>query len=185
MAIDTSIINIDFEVLNTNTCKILKVLDISNWASAVDDAAYIEILTPGATTPVVHVFQKGKINIFNTNNLGLSDVSNYSYIGPLPDGIYTITVLQCQDDPLAVTKIHLQDCQIRCKVARKLISVDLTCDPCRKDLLKEIQDIMLFLDAAQAQADLCNVNKAMEYYSRASTLLSRISDSNNHNCNNC
>ena len=184
--IDTSVVNIDFEVLKTNTCKVLKVLDLSHWANAELDAAYISILTPGATVPIVHIFQKEKINRFNTNNLGLSDVTDYSYLGALPDGIYAITLQRCIDDDKAITKYHLQDCQIRCSIARKLISVDLTCTPCRKELLKEIQDIMLFLDGAQAQTDLCNVNKAMEYYQRASTLLDRITDSSSSTgCKNC
>lgn len=183
--IDTSVINIDFEVLRTNTCKALKVLDLSHWATAEDDVAYLQIWTPGASSPITHIFQKGVINRFNTNNLELSDVSDYSYLGPLPDGIYKLVLLQCENDPLAVTKYHLQDCQIRCQVARKLIAVDLTCTPCRKELLKEIQDITLFLDGAQAQTDVCNVNKAMEYYRRASTLLSRIQDTDNNKCTNC
>lgn len=185
MAIDTSVLNIDFEVYRTSGCKFLKVLDLSNWASSEDIAAYIQITTPGGVEPVTHIFQKGRLNVFNANNLQLSDVSDYSSLGALPDGIYKLVVLQCQDDPFAVTKYHLQDCQIRCQVARKLIAVDLTCEPCRKDLLKEIQDIILFLDAAQAQTDVCNVNKAMEYYRRANTLLDRISDSNDSGCHTC
>ena len=186
MAIDTSVIHIDFEVLKTNTCKVLKVLDLSNWASAEDDAAYLSITTPGATIPVTHVLRKGRINVYNTNNLNLSDVSDYSYLGALPDGIYTLTLSQCQNDPLAVTKYHLQDCQIRCQVARKLIAVDLTCQPCRKELLHQIQDIILYLDGAQAQTDVCNVNKAMEYYRRASLLLSRLSEpGESSGCTNC
>lgn len=185
MAIDTSITNIDFEVLRTNTCKTLKVLDLSHWTSSDTYAAYISILTPGSTRPIIHIFQKDTINRFNTNNLELSDVTDYSTLGALPDGIYTITLQRCLDDTKIVTKYHLQDCQIRCQIARKLISVDLTCTPCRKELLKEIQDIMLFLDGAQAQTDLCNVNKAMEYYQRASTLLDRITDTNSTGCKNC
>lgn len=185
MAIDTSLIHIDFEVFKTNTCKVLKVLDLSNWASATEDAAYIEILTPGSTIPVTHIFQKNRLNIYNSNNLGLSDVTDYSLLAPLPDGIYTLTALQCQNDPLAKTRYHFQDCQIRCQVARKLIAVDLTCEPCRKELLKEIQDITLFLDAAQAHADVCNVKKAMELYRRASTALNRISDDTSGGCSNC
>lgn len=185
MAIDTSAVLIDFEVLRSNSCKALKVLDLSHWANAADDASYIEITSPGQTKAVTHIFQKEKVNIFNVSNLNLSDVKDYSSLGALPDGIYTITVLQCQNDPLAVTKYFLQDCQIRCQVARKLIAVDLICTPCRKELLGEIQEIMLFLEGARAQTDRCNVNKAMEYYNRAQTLLDRITDNpdNSQCCN--
>ena len=183
MAIDTSKIYIDFEVLRTNTCKALKILDLSNWASAELDMAYITVLTPGSTIPVILSFQKGKLNILNTNNLNLTDVKDYSNLTALPDGIYTITVSQCENDPFAATKYFLQDCTLRCQIVRKLISVDILCDPCRKELLKDLMDILLFMDAAQAHTESCNINKAMECYQRAALLLSRISDSTTGACN--
>lgn len=186
MAVDTTAVYIDFEVLKTNSCKSLKVLDMSNWSIAESDGAYISILTPGNTKPINHVFQKNQINSYNVVSLNLSDIVDYSSLTPLPDGIYTISLMRCLDDPNEVTKYWLQDCQIRCQVARKLISVDLICTPCRKELLKEIQDIILFLDAAQAQTDSCNVSKAMEYYRYASTLLERISESGSTtSCKTC
>lgn len=179
-------INIDFEALKTKNCKVLSVMDCSNWSIAEDETAYISILTPGAVTPVSNVFVKHQINLFTAVNLHLTDDINYSSLAALPDGIYEISVMRCQDDPKGVTKYHFQDCVIRCQLSRKLLAVDLNCEPCKTELLKEIQDIWLFLDAAQAQADQCNPNKAMEYYRRAATLLDRISDSgNSYPCNNC
>ena len=179
-------IHIDFEVLKTKNCKVLSIMDCSNWSLAENETAYISILTPGSTTAVNNVFSKHQINLFDSVNLNLTDVKNYSVLQAIPDGIYTITVERCKNDPKAVTKYHFQDCQIRCQLSRKLLAVDLNCEPCKKDLLKEIQDIWLFLDAAQAQADQCNPNKAMEYYRKAAVLLDRISDAgNSYPCNNC
>ncbi len=198
MAIDTSVLNIDFEVLSGSTnCKVLKVIDLSNWASTINDPAYIHITTPGNTEAVTNFFDKKKVNTFNSNNLELSDVDDYSYLAPLPDGIYKICVSQCLGETpgqgiyTAITedvcKYHFQDCQIRCEIAKKILSIDLTCSPCRKELLSKILDIQLFLDAAKAQADKCNPKKAMEYYNRASLLLSRISDpgQSGAGCKNC
>lgn len=184
MAIDTSTINIDFEVVRTKSCKFLKVLDLSHWANAQEDVAYISITTPGSTTPITFILKKGAINIFNAANLQLSDITDYSVLPAIPDGIYEISISECVNDPQAVTHYHLQDCLIRCALIKKLISIDLICEPCRKELLKEIQEIMLFLDGAQAQTDNCNVKKAMEYYRRAQTLLDRITDSSSP-CSNC
>jgi hypothetical protein len=183
MAIDTSKILLDFEVYRTNSCKVLKLLDLSNWATAEADLAFVSILTPGSTVPAVLPFQKHKLNVFNTNNLGLSDVTDYSYLGPLPDGMYTITLLQCEGDPYAVTRYHLQDCQLRCQVNRKLIALDITCSPCRTELRNDVEEILFYLDVAQANSDACNINKAVECYQRAATLLDRISD--NSGCKNC
>lgn len=175
-------IYIDFEFLKTKNCKTLKVIDVSNWSISFMDAAYIEILTPGSTKEVVHILRKNLTNVFNANNLNLSDVTDYSELPSIPDGVYQVTIKRCEDDLKGVTKYFLQDCIIRCQVARKIMSIDLNCEPCRKDLIEEMQDITFFLDAAQAQVDQCNVNKAMEYYRRAVALLDRISDGNS-NCN--
>jgi hypothetical protein len=178
-------IHIDFEVLKTKNCKVLSIMDCSNWSIAESETAYISILTPGSSIPVNNIFNKHQINLIDAVGLKLTDVTNYSLLPVLPDGIYEITVFRCVDDVKGVTKYHFQDCVIRCQLSRKLLALDLNCEPCKKELLKHIQDIWLFLDAAQAQADQCNPNKAMEYYRRAATLLDRISDGGCSPCTNC
>lgn len=184
MAIDTSVLNIDFEVLGCSTnCKSLQIADTSNWGPAIMNPSYIDITTPGSTLPVTVLFQKQVINRFNGNNLNLSDVSDYSFLPNLPDGAYQICVRVCmgvdgQNNPVyeTVCKYHLQECQIRCRLAQKLLAIDLSCDVCKRDYLNELLEVQLFLDAAQAQIDSCNVNKAMEYYRRAAQELERLKE---------
>lgn len=184
MAIDTSALNIDFQIITGSTnCKHLMVVDSSNWGPAILNPSYIDITTPGSTFPVSVLFQKQVINTFNGNNLNLSDVSDYSSLPNLPDGAYQICVRVCMGtdgngDPIyqQVCKYWLQDCQIRCRLAQKLLAIDLACDVCKRDYLNEVLEIQLFLDAAQAQIDNCNVNKAMEYYRRAAQELERLKE---------
>jgi hypothetical protein len=184
MAIDTSALNIDFNVLGCSTnCKHIQIADLSNWGPAIMNPSYIDITTPGSTIPVSLLYQKQVINSFNGNNLNLSDVNDYSSLPNLPDGAYSICVRVCmgvdaQSNPIyeRVCKYHLQDCQIRCRLAQKLLAIDLACDVCKRDYLNEVLEVQLFLDAAQAQIDNCNVNKAMEYYRRAATELERLKE---------
>lgn len=186
--IDTSVVYLDFNVIPTNNCKVLQLVDSSNWASTLSERAYIDITTPGMNKCITTIFQKQKVNIYNSNNLELSDVTDYSFLAPIPDGIYTITLKQCDFSTFNVTKYHFQDCQLRCQINKKLIGIDLLCKPCREPLMNDIRIIRDFLDGAVAQAQLCNVNKAMEYYNRASTLLKRLGqghDDYNGNCNGC
>ena len=201
MALDTSTLRIDFDVLPSGTnCKVLKIVDLSNWASLISSPSFVDITTPGQTVPVSTTFYKGQINLLNSNNLQLSDVTDYSALANLPDGAYKICVKVCMgsipsttEPPLPPTPVfeevckwHLQDCQIKCKIARKLTSVDLTCQPCRKYLLEYLREINLYLAAAHAQIDDCNVNKAMEYYRRATELLERLNEPGSNNpCRNC
>ena len=195
--LDTSVLNVDFEVLGCSTnCKALKIVDLSNWGPAITNPSYIDITTPGSTLPVTVPYQKQVINIFNTNNLNLSDVTDYSSLGSLPDGAYQICVRVCMGQKTvivpgvppapatqelvpvyeSVCKYWLQDCQLRCAINRKLLAIDLTCQPCRTEYLDEILEIQMFLEAAHAQMDNCNVNKAMEYYRRACLELDRFQE---------
>lgn len=184
MAIDTSILNIDFDVLGCSTnCKHLQITDLSNWGPAILNPSYIDITTPGSTFPITVVFQKQVINHFNGNNLNLSDVGDYASLPNLPDGAYQLCVRVCMgvdadNNPVykQVCKYWLQDCQIRCKLAQKLLAIDLACDVCKRDYLNEVLEIQLFLDAAQAQIDNCNVNKATEYYRKAAEELDRLKE---------
>lgn len=182
MAIDTSALNIDFNIVGGGTnCKYIQVLDLSNWGPAILNASYIDILTPGSTIAVSLPFQKQVINNFNGNNLNLSDVLDYTSLPELPDGAYVVTVRVCMgldgsNNPIyqSVTKYWLQDCIIRCAIARKILAIDLDCDVCKRNYLNDVLLVQLFLDAAQAQIRNCNVNKAMEYYRRAWEELERL-----------
>ncbi len=51
---------------------------------------------------------------------------------------------------------------------------------CRRNYLNEVLEVQLFLDAAKAQMDNCNVNKAMEYYRHASIELERLHEPENN-----
>ena len=182
MAIDTSVLNVDFDVLGcTTNCKNLTIVDLSNWGPAIMNPSYIDITTPGSRLPVTVPFQKQVINRFNTNNLNLSDVQDYSSLGNLPDGAYQICVRVCMgtDDQgnaiyTTVCKWWLQACMLQCEINRKILAIDLSCDVCRRSWLDEILEVQLFLDAAYAEVANCNVNKAMEFYRRASIELERL-----------
>lgn len=196
--IDTSVLNIDFEVIGCSTnCKSLKIVDLSNWGPAINNPVFINVTPPGANNAVSNVFYKKQVNVLNSNNLQYSDVTDYSFLPNLPDGVYQICLEVCMGSnpgPSGTTipvfnttcKYFLQDCQLRCAISRKLMSIDLTCQPCRVKLLEEIEDIQLFLDAAHAQIDNCNVNKAMEYFRHAQTELSRLqAPGGNSGCGGC
>ena len=187
MSIDTSVLRIDFDIINCSTnCKALQIVDLSNWGPASMTTSIISITPPGSPTAIDNIFQKEKVNVFNTNNLGLTGITDYSSLPVLPDGIYKICVSVCVgEETVQVCKYFLQDCEIKCKLSRKIISVDLNCSPCRSSLINELQDVDLFLDAAQAQVQNCNPNKAMEYYRKASQMLDRISTVPKGPCTNC
>ena len=184
MALDTSRLSIDFEILRGSTnCKFLKIADLSNWGPAALSPSYIDITLPGNSIAVSLPFQKGVINLFQSNNLGLSNVNDPASLANLPDGAYKVCVKVCMGTDLSgaplyeeVCKYYLQDCQIRCKLNKKIIAVDLTCESCRRDYINNVLDIQLFLDAAQAQIEFCNVNKAMEFYRRAAEELERFNE---------
>ncbi len=64
-------------------------MDTSIWSFIENKPAIIEIIPPGVVDPIVYNVAKNKTNIFNTSNLGMS---NIGVLNDLPDGVYKVTI---------------------------------------------------------------------------------------------
>ena len=97
-------INIDFQIFPTGDPKYLLVVDSSDWQHIVNKPSIIEITMPGSKSYITHYFDKGKVNVFNSQNLGYTCSStSESELIDLPDGIYKI---QVKGSPDEFTKIR-------------------------------------------------------------------------------
>ena len=70
----------------------LKVVDLSVWGLIESKPSIINILLPGYEKPVIQYYDKNKLNVFNSNMLGIN-CEGQEGLTTLPDGIYTITVI--------------------------------------------------------------------------------------------
>lgn len=82
-------IDVDFSVHSSPYY--LKVVDLSVWGLIKDKPSIIEISLPGYESPVVKYYDKNKLNVFNSNLLGLN-CEGQEGLTTLPDGIYKIVV---------------------------------------------------------------------------------------------
>lgn len=171
-------VDIKFEIIPSVDCRVLIIADLSNYAHLESSSVLIDITLPGYETPIELDFQPHQLNIFNANNLGLSNAQTSDALPNLPDGIYTITIKMCPYDVFSFTKNHLQNCQQLCAFKNQLIATDILCccdEKAEKAKIK-LSDISLLIEASQAHADRCNIRRAMEHYRKADELLNQLTD---------
>ena len=87
-------VKIDFEVIPTYEIYTLWVGDSSDWKYLEDKESTIGIKVPNSTKELLFPFKKKSLNIFNSNDLGVScfkSCAEQEYV-PIPDGLYTIKV---------------------------------------------------------------------------------------------
>lgn len=82
-------IHIDFSIHSSPYY--LKVVDLSVWGLIENKPSIIEITLPGYANQVVKFYDKNKLNVFNSNMLGVNCEGQEGLV-TLPDGIYEVVV---------------------------------------------------------------------------------------------
>lgn len=169
------VINVDFQVMPTQDPKYIVVVDTSNWEHIEHKPSIIEILLPGEQKPIVHYFDKGKVNVFNSYNLFLNCDSCYkgSELAELPDGIYHITV-KGSPETFNKTRQFLKDDKTRLELDRYLSSVSLKCEDFNKESIERIEKINLFLQGAEANTRLGQYCEAQELLFKAQKMMEKL-----------
>lgn len=163
-------LNIDFDVLETNNPKKLMVGDTSpNWLHAEDKPAYLYITLPGSKREHIFTFKKGGIQVYNSNNLGLSDVkdscSGGEYVN-LPDGIYKLK-LQSGYEEHYVDKYYLKTDIIEKEVAKSIVRNALNPSANNQNFRDKMFEVDWKLRVAKSFMMECNINEASVYYNEA------------------
>jgi hypothetical protein len=172
-------ININFTVFSDSP-KHLKIADFSDWVYSENQPAYIKVTTPGSSKTKAFSFSKKQINIFNSNNLGLScltaNCKDEEYID-LPDGIYTIQLLSSYED-LNRTKFYLKTDRFDIEYSKVMIKYGLDFDS--KDFLYYMVEIKGILEVAKSHAMLGDFVKAQRFFEEAKKMLNKYVE-----CVNC
>lgn len=163
-------LNIDFDVLETNNPKKLMVGDTSpNWLHAEDKPAYLYITLPGSKREHIFTFKKGGIQVYNSNNLGLSDIkdncSGGEYVN-LPDGIYKLK-LQSGYEEHYVDKYYLKTDIIEKEVAKSIVRNALNPSANNQNFRDKMFEVDWKLRVAKSFMMECNINEASTYYNEA------------------
>lgn len=166
--------SLDFTILETYNCNTLGVVDTSYYSDGqVISNPRIYIYLPGETNPVILGFLPRKVNIYNSNNLGLSNVTSVSDLITIPDGVYKV---RYAFSTFTVEKYFLRTCLLQCKYDSVLLQLDIfDCnETSRKAKLNNLKDIEFIIMSAIASASKCNYSLAASLYDRADKELDKL-----------
>lgn len=171
--------NIEFQVTDAADPKYLMVADLSKYLHLATAPAIVEITIPGASTPLVFKWIKNQINVFNSNNLGLSCLNSECDYLDLPDGIWCITV-KASPDTFRQTKFYLKTDLLRLELDEIYVQNGIQYDPRTQEFAKWSQEVELFLRTAEAAARRGDISMAKKFFDQAVKMIDKKS-----NCKEC
>lgn len=159
--------SIDFVVLETNNPKTITLLDQSRYLTDAEKPL-LSIIVPGFTGHVEIPYYPNTLITLTSDDVGLTEPTDYEDLADLPDGIYQITMKVCPYDELYSKKCHLKSTLLQCSYQKLLLGLDSN-SSCidNKKLKEEIIDIDILIQSAKAETNICNVEKAMFKYQAA------------------
>lgn len=162
-------IQVDYDIFSTRPATIT-VADTSDWIYSENLPSYILITVPGSKTAKSFTFKKHTLNIFNSNNLGLSCFSGNckeEYVD-LPDGIYTVCVKSGYDN-IETTKFYLKTDKFELEYSKLLVKYGFEF---QDDLfLERAIFIKGLLEVAKSHAKLGDFDKASRYFNEVTKML--------------
>lgn len=161
---------LDFEILPNSNPKTLLFLDASDYMSQ-PERPLLEITFPGHTKYFLVNVAASKVNTFNSGSIGYSDSFQTNCLVDLPDGVYTLKYKICPYEDVYLQKYHLRTVQIK-KDLKKLLR-NLDCDISDR-MTRDIMDLMLLIETAEANAEDNYPKKASEQYQEAQNILERL-----------
>lgn len=176
---DMNNIKLEFEVINTNNPKNLRIDDQSEWGILADRPAIINIKAPGRDEPVTHYLGKNQINMFNSMTLGINcDDPDHKFIN-VPDGIYDIQIVG-SPSTYHFERKYLKTDIMRLNLDKVWARAGILCDHEDDDLMEKIKEVEFVLAAAESNTRLGNTQEAEELFKKAEKLMYII-----NNCEDC
>lgn len=166
-------IKIDFQVLPIVNPKKIYIMDDSEWNIAQDLQSTIFITPPGATKPIVHIFSKNQITIFNSVNLGLScltECSEEQDYQELSDGVWQIC-LKSGYATFERKRYFLKTDQVRIDLDKAYISAGFDYSTSKKRVYDDLMYVELLIKTAEAHTRDGNITKAKRDFNEAVKLL--------------
>jgi hypothetical protein len=164
---------VDFTILDTHNPNTIGVMDTSYYPDGFQIVnPTLQIVPPSfpvATLP----YSPNDLNVFNSNNLNLSCVTDPCLLTPLPDGIWTITITVNPSNTYTKTRSFIRTAEIQKLFGIAVMKTDII--ECTRDM-KEQQVVMLdeiwyYIQCSIASANQCNTMLAMNLYQKANQML--------------
>jgi hypothetical protein len=173
---------LDFEIIPSGNPKTLVFIDSSDYF-AEPEKPLLEITLPGYTKYFLVNIAARKVNTFNSNTIGLTELLNEGELVELPDGIYKFRYKVCPYDKVFKDKKSFRTTLIEKKLAEAYDKLDASdCShQSDKDLQNSIVEIHALIEGAKIVVNKSE-KKASSFYQLANSLLDKIV---NKLCKNC
>lgn len=152
----------------------INVVDASDWGVIAGQPTIIEITLPGDSTPITHYFEQGKVNIFNSHNLG-NDCVDCGEVAKntLPDGVYIIKVIGSPSTYNKELK-YLKTDMLQMEVDK--LYIDAYHNASRDNVLTRMTEIEFLLKAAESHLRYDDEREARMIFEQAEKLVSKLRD---------
>lgn len=167
---------LDFEIIPTGNPKTLVFIDSSDYFTE-PEKPLLEVTLPGYSKYFLVNIVARKVNTFNSNTVGLTDLLNDDDIVDLPDGIYSFRYKICPYDKAFVDKKHFRTTLIDQKLASLYDQIDTTDCSTKEDRIHEynLVEVHALIEGAKAIVNK-NEKKANSFYQLASKLIDKLSN---------
>lgn len=166
---------LDFEIIPTGNSKTLVFIDSSDYYTE-PEKPLLEITLPGYKKFFLVNIVARKVNTFNSNTIGLTEIFNNNDLVDLPDGVYNFKFKVCPYEASFISKKVFRTTLIDLKIANIYEQLDATdCDVKNNSLLiPQITEVVALIEGAKAIVNK-NEKKAVLFYQLADKLIDRIS----------
>jgi hypothetical protein len=171
-----------FEIIPTDNPKTLVFIDASDYYTQ-PEKPLLEITLPGYSKYFLVNIIASKINTFNSNTIGLTEILNNAKPTDLPDGAYHFRFKVCPYETVFKDKVHFRTVLIEKKLAELYEKLEAT--DCSKssdnEILRSIVEIHALIEGAKLV--VCHdESKANEFYQLADKLIDRATKKLCKNC---
>lgn len=176
---------LDILIIDTHNTQTLGVADLSVYPNGFTIVSpTLEILSPSFPL-VTKVFTPSSLNIFNSNDVGITCGTGSCDLSDLPDGYWQLKYSISPAQNNFVEKNFMKTSILQRKFEEAFLAVDLTqCEEALKEQdMKQIDEIWYYLQTAISAGNRCNPTLALAQYRIAWNLLELFLKKKPYGCN--
>lgn len=171
---------LSLEIPTVSNCNLLCIKDTSQYSSELAvDCEELLITLPGFTVPVLLKVTKSFDMCLTACALAIQNTNCGTLQQEIPDGIYIVKYSVSPNKKVYVEYNHLRITRLMAKYYEVLCNLDVqSCQPesYKQDLLNEMSNIKIMIDAAVANVEYCqSPTQGMQLYNYAKDRLNKIS----------
>jgi len=171
MAVTSPILNL--LILETHDMKTLGVADYSQYPTGFTIVNPTLEITPPSFPISTKPFTASSLNLYNSNDVGITCVEDLCQLDELPDGFWQVKYSIAPAQTYSVTKSFMRTQCLQRKLNEAFLSLDLDqCDLGVRDQdMRLIDEVNFYLQTSIAAGNLCDPKRALDTYRIADKMI--------------